>query len=91
MADLSVKLDKSFDGFENFALVKEMEELYDKHFEDLFYENKDLKEAARAVLYLSMTNGRGGYSSEFGIVTCGQLIKGTGFDMNKREINKKDD
>lgn len=47
-----------------------------------------LEGVVKEILYRSMTTENGGYVSHFGPVLCGEMIKLTGFDISKREINE---
>lgn len=47
-----------------------------------------LKEVVEEVLYNTYMPGNGGYASDFGPIIFTKLVKLTGFDVNKRRINK---
>jgi len=52
-------------------------------------EYKQLKDAVRHVLHMTVAGGNGGYYADFGPVTFSRLVKLTGFDVKTRKICKK--
>lgn len=68
--------------------IKKLEEVSEEVFQ-LELEYHQLKNDVIVILHQTLAGSNGAYTSEFGPVTLGRLLKITGFNMNDRFIIKR--